>query len=52
MLSEFDLEFSGNGTAASLLGTDKFNMDPRIGLEFGYNKMIFCDWVPIIFKDL
>ena len=41
MLSEFDLEFSGNGTAASLLGTDKFNMDPRIGLEFGYNKMIF-----------
>jgi hypothetical protein len=41
LLSELDLEFSGNGTASSLLATDKFNMDPRIGFEVNYGKNIF-----------
>jgi len=41
LLSELDLEFSGNGTASSLLATDKFNIDPRIGFEVNYGKNIF-----------
>ncbi len=40
-LAELDLNFSTNGTKASILSTDKFNIDPSLGLEVGYADKVF-----------
>lgn len=39
--TELDLDCSTNGTKASLIGSDKFNAEPKIGIELDYSKKIF-----------
>lgn len=41
LLSALDLEFSTNGTKSSLIASNHFNIDPRIGFELDYNQKIF-----------
>jgi len=41
LLLACDLECSSNGTESSLLGLNKFNVDPRIGLEASYLGKVF-----------
>ena len=41
LLSAFDFEFSTNGTQSSLIASNHFNIDPRVGFELDYNKKAF-----------
>ncbi|MBK8626521.1 MAG: PorV/PorQ family protein [Saprospiraceae bacterium] len=40
-LGELNLNISTNGTQAAVLSSDKFNLDPSLGLEFGYMQKVF-----------
>lgn len=40
-LGELDLNFSTNGTKAGLVSSDKFNIDPSIGIEIGYAEKVY-----------
>lgn len=41
LLSALDLECSTNGTESSLLGSNNFTIDPKIGFEFDYSRKVF-----------
>jgi hypothetical protein len=41
LLGEIDLNISTDGTKASLISTNNFNIDPSLGLEFGYAEKVF-----------
>ncbi len=41
LLTAVDLEWSTNGTEASLISSNHFNVDPKIGIELDYNKRMF-----------
>lgn len=41
LLSAMDLEFSTNGTKSSLVASNHFNIDPKLGFEIDYNRRIF-----------
>ncbi len=41
LLIEFDLEFTFDGERNTLIGSSFTNVDPRVGLEYGYNDLIF-----------
>lgn len=41
MLSALDLECSSNGTESAILASNKFVVDPRIGIELDYSNKIF-----------
>lgn len=41
LLTAMDLEWSTNGTESSLIAMNRFNIDPKIGLELDYNKRIY-----------
>ncbi len=41
LLSSLDLEFSTNGTQSSLIASNHFNIDPRIGFELDYGQKVF-----------
>lgn len=36
-----DIELSGNGTEAQIIGSSSFGIDPRIGIELDFNKKVF-----------
>ncbi|MCZ2101338.1 MAG: PorV/PorQ family protein [Chitinophagales bacterium] len=40
-LAEIDLNFSTYGTKASVISSNKFNLDPSLGLEVGYADKVF-----------
>ncbi|HRG42010.1 MAG TPA: hypothetical protein PLC27_11425, partial [Saprospiraceae bacterium] len=40
-LGELDLNFSTNGTKASVISGDNFNIDPTFGIELGYYDKVF-----------
>jgi hypothetical protein len=40
-LGELDLNFSTDGTKASIVSGDKFNIDPSLGVEVGYASKVF-----------
>lgn len=40
-LGEIDLNMSTNGTKAGVLSGNNFNLDPSLGLEFGYMNRVF-----------
>ncbi len=40
-LVELNLECSGNGLESSLLSSESFNIDPKIGLELNYKEQVF-----------
>jgi hypothetical protein len=41
LLSAMDLEISTNGTKSSLIASNHFNVDPKLGFELDYNQKIF-----------
>ncbi len=40
-LVELDARFSSDGTEAGVLSTDRFALDPSLGVELGYNSLAF-----------
>lgn len=40
-LGELDFNFSTNGTKSSILSSNRFNIDPSLGLEVGYDDKVF-----------
>ncbi len=40
-MTALDAEFSFDGTASSLLRANRFNLDPRIGMELDFNQVVF-----------
>ena len=41
LISELDVNVNSDGRASALISSDKFAVDPSLGFELGYNKLVY-----------